>query len=57
MVKSWVEEFKEKDNVLICNTIEIVERVEKALIIEDLWYETRLENGCTRFVKSDRQPY
>ena len=57
-IKSIVEEFKVKGTVLVCNaTIATIETIEKYLISEDLYYETKFENGCTRFLKSDIPPY
>ncbi|WP_416434882.1 hypothetical protein [Priestia megaterium] len=56
-IQSFVEEFKEKGTILVCDTITTIEAIEKFLIFDNLYYETKFENGCTRFLKSDIPPY
>ncbi|KIL74379.1 hypothetical protein [Bacillus badius] len=56
-LQSRVEEFKEKGTLLVCDTIANIEAIEKYLISEGLYFETKFENGCTRFLKSDIPPY
>ncbi|MEW4239333.1 hypothetical protein Q0N51_10145 [Priestia megaterium] len=57
IIQSFVEEFKEKGTILVCDTIATIETIEKFLISENLYFETKFENGCTRFLKSDIPPY
>ncbi|MGN2271665.1 hypothetical protein [Priestia megaterium] len=56
-IQSFVEEFKEKGNILVCDTIATIETIEKFLMSEGFYYEMKFEKGCTRFLKSDTPPY
>jgi len=55
--KLLVEEFKEKGTILVCDTIVNIETIEKFLTSENLYFEMKFENGCTRFLKSDIPSY